>query len=78
MLALSFASFFIFVGFTYCIRDSFKFDNEIWWKARSSGETDSTAAKPADDDDLVELEKSNILLMGPTGSGKYSDPNLQK
>ncbi|KAG2241776.1 hypothetical protein Bca52824_096379 [Brassica carinata] len=36
---------------------------------RSSGETDSTAAKPADDD-LVELEKSNILLMGPTGSGK--------
>ncbi|RID69295.1 hypothetical protein BRARA_C01395 [Brassica rapa] len=37
---------------------------------RSSGETDSTAAKPADDDDLVELEKSNILLMGPTGSGK--------
>ncbi|WZY81367.1 hypothetical protein YC2023_027751 [Brassica napus] len=70
MLALSFASFSIFVGFTYCIRDSFKFDNEIWWKARSSGETDSTAAKPADDDDLVELEKSNILLMGPTGSGK--------
>ncbi|KAH0889062.1 hypothetical protein HID58_051491 [Brassica napus] len=37
---------------------------------RSSGENDSTAAKPADDDDLVELEKSNILLMGPTGSGK--------
>ncbi|KAJ0261704.1 CLP protease regulatory subunit CLPX1 [Hirschfeldia incana] len=37
---------------------------------RSSGETDSTEAKPADDDDLVELEKSNILLMGPTGSGK--------
>ncbi|CAN7031160.1 unnamed protein product [Brassica oleracea var. botrytis] len=36
---------------------------------RSTGETDSTAAKPADDD-LVELEKSNILLMGPTGSGK--------
>ncbi|CAH8389408.1 unnamed protein product [Eruca vesicaria subsp. sativa] len=37
---------------------------------RASGETDSTAAKPADEDDLVELEKSNILLMGPTGSGK--------
>ncbi|KAG2297047.1 hypothetical protein Bca4012_001518 [Brassica carinata] len=37
---------------------------------RSSGETDSTAAKPAADDDMVELEKSNILLMGPTGSGK--------
>lgn len=36
---------------------------------RSAGETDSTAAKPADDD-MVELEKSNILLMGPTGSGK--------
>lgn len=37
-------------------------------EARSTGETDSTAAKPADDD-MVELEKSNILLMGPTGSG---------
>ncbi|KAF8114852.1 hypothetical protein N665_0033s0042 [Sinapis alba] len=36
---------------------------------RSSGETDSTAGKPSDDD-MVELEKSNILLMGPTGSGK--------
>ncbi|KFK26956.1 hypothetical protein AALP_AA8G315200 [Arabis alpina] len=40
---------------------------------RSTGEAeaeaDSTAAKPADDD-MVELEKSNILLMGPTGSGK--------
>ncbi|XP_010442896.1 PREDICTED: CLP protease regulatory subunit CLPX1, mitochondrial isoform X1 [Camelina sativa] len=36
---------------------------------RSTGETESTAAKPADDD-MVELEKSNILLMGPTGSGK--------
>ncbi|ESQ43169.1 hypothetical protein EUTSA_v10013106mg [Eutrema salsugineum] len=36
---------------------------------RSTGETDSTTAKPADDD-MVELEKSNILLMGPTGSGK--------
>ena len=24
----------------------------------------------ADDDDNVELEKSNVLLMGPTGSGK--------
>uniref|UniRef100_A0A1J3IE31 ATP-dependent Clp protease ATP-binding subunit ClpX n=1 Tax=Noccaea caerulescens TaxID=107243 RepID=A0A1J3IE31_NOCCA len=36
---------------------------------RSTGETDSAAAKPADDD-MVELEKSNILLMGPTGSGK--------
>lgn len=23
-----------------------------------------------DDDDAVELEKSNVLLMGPTGSGK--------
>ena len=26
----------------------------------------------ADDDDNVELEKSNVLLMGPTGSGKAS------
>ncbi|KAL0728876.1 hypothetical protein Bca4012_024969 [Brassica carinata] len=35
----------------------------------STGETEGTAAKPADDD-MVELEKSNILLMGPTGSEK--------
>ncbi|MFS7937133.1 putative AAA+ ATPase domain, ATPase, AAA-type, core, Clp protease, ATP-binding subunit ClpX [Helianthus anomalus] len=31
---------------------------------------DKTNAMDDDDDDAVELEKSNILLMGPTGSGK--------
>ncbi|KAG2310475.1 hypothetical protein Bca52824_022032 [Brassica carinata] len=36
---------------------------------RSTGETEGTAAKPADDD-MVELEKSNILLMGQTGTWK--------
>ncbi|XP_071742622.1 CLP protease regulatory subunit CLPX3, mitochondrial-like isoform X2 [Rutidosis leptorrhynchoides] len=34
----------------------------------SGGESGST--KMDDDDDNVELEKSNVLLMGPTGSGK--------
>ncbi|XP_010520973.1 PREDICTED: CLP protease regulatory subunit CLPX1, mitochondrial [Tarenaya hassleriana] len=34
---------------------------------RSAGEPGSTTARG---DELVELEKSNILLMGPTGSGK--------
>lgn len=29
-----------------------------------------SAAQPLDDDDNVELDKSNVLLMGPTGSGK--------
>ncbi|EOA36610.1 hypothetical protein CARUB_v10011824mg [Capsella rubella] len=29
-----------------------------------------SAAQPIDDDDNVELDKSNVLLMGPTGSGK--------
>lgn len=38
-------------------------------RKRSAGEPGSTTAK-ATDDELVELEKSNILLMGPTGSGK--------
>lgn len=28
-----------------------------------------SAAQPLDDDDNVELDKSNVLLMGPTGSG---------
>lgn len=30
---------------------------------------DSGASEVLDDDDNVELEKSNVLLMGPTGSG---------
>ncbi|XP_019059461.1 PREDICTED: CLP protease regulatory subunit CLPX1, mitochondrial-like isoform X2 [Tarenaya hassleriana] len=36
---------------------------------RPAGESGSSTAK-ATDDEFVELEKSNILLMGPTGSGK--------
>ncbi|CAJ1952483.1 unnamed protein product [Sphenostylis stenocarpa] len=32
---------------------------------------DSEASEVLDDDDNVDLEKSNVLLMGPTGSGKY-------
>ena len=31
--------------------------------------TTRSAAQPLDDDDNVELDKSNVLLMGPTGSG---------
>ncbi|KAI7755328.1 hypothetical protein M8C21_033999, partial [Ambrosia artemisiifolia] len=36
---------------------------------RSGGETGGASIEDDDDDD-VELEKSNVLLMGPTGSGK--------
>ncbi|KAJ1379481.1 P-loop containing nucleoside triphosphate hydrolase [Sesbania bispinosa] len=36
---------------------------------KGSGE-DSGISEGLDDDDHVELEKSNVLLMGPTGSGK--------
>jgi hypothetical protein len=35
-------------------------------------ESDSSTS----DIDMVELEKSNILVMGPTGSGTCSDPLL--
>lgn len=31
-----------------------------------------SVAEPIDDDDNVELDKSNVLLMGPTGSGMTS------
>lgn len=34
-----------------------------------SAGVDSENHAEGDDDDNVELEKSNILLMGPTGSG---------
>lgn len=37
-------------------------------QARPAGDTVNSKAD-AVDDDKVELEKSNILLMGPTGSG---------
>lgn len=40
----------------------------VW--ARPTGDTVNNKAD-AVDDDKVELEKSNILLMGPTGSGNY-------
>ncbi|GAB4858484.1 hypothetical protein Ancab_009958 [Ancistrocladus abbreviatus] len=40
---------------------------EIMWKARQSGDLDNGKANMTDDEP-VELEKSNILLMGPTGS----------
>ncbi|KAI4351910.1 hypothetical protein L6164_006211 [Bauhinia variegata] len=33
-------------------------------------EADSGTSEALDDDDNVDLEKSNVLLMGPTGSGK--------
>ncbi|CAL1414136.1 unnamed protein product [Linum trigynum] len=36
---------------------------------KGSGE-ESSSPNAIDDDDNVELEKSNVLLMGPTGSGK--------
>ncbi|TKY74090.1 ATP-dependent Clp protease ATP-binding subunit ClpX [Spatholobus suberectus] len=35
-----------------------------------AGDSDKNVKADAVDDDRVELEKSNILLMGPTGSGK--------
>ncbi|XP_019417485.1 PREDICTED: CLP protease regulatory subunit CLPX1, mitochondrial isoform X1 [Lupinus angustifolius] len=35
-----------------------------------AGDSSNGIASAIDDDDRVELEKSNILLMGPTGSGK--------
>jgi len=44
----------------------------IIWNVRPAGDSniDGKADVVVDDDDDVELEKSNILLMGPTGSGK--------
>lgn len=37
-------------------------------KVRSAGSTDGDKTEGTDDEN-IELEKSNILLMGPTGSG---------
>ncbi|PWA85129.1 CLP protease regulatory subunit X [Artemisia annua] len=37
---------------------------------KSAGHSRDDKKNTMDDDDAVELEKSNILLMGPTGSGK--------
>jgi len=39
-------------------------------KLRSAGDSHNGEAT-VNDTDAVELEKSNILLMGPTGSGIY-------
>uniref|UniRef100_A0A2P2KUL2 ATP-dependent Clp protease ATP-binding subunit clpX-like n=1 Tax=Rhizophora mucronata TaxID=61149 RepID=A0A2P2KUL2_RHIMU len=36
---------------------------------KKESEAKSGIGKAIDDDDDVELEKSNVLLMGPTGSG---------
>lgn len=44
---------------------------------RPAGELGSESGDPVDDD-IVELEKSNILLMGPTGSGNLLLPYLQQ
>lgn len=38
------------------------------WKVRPVGDSVNDKTDAADDES-VELEKSNILLMGPTGSG---------
>lgn len=38
----------------------------ITWKVRPAEDADAV-----DEDDTVELEKSNILVMGPTGSGNF-------
>jgi ATP-dependent Clp protease ATP-binding subunit ClpX len=40
---------------------------------RSAGDT-SESDSCTSDTDMVELEKSNILVMGPTGSGTCFDP----
>lgn len=44
--------------------------------ARSGAE--SGIPNKVDDDDKVELEKSNVLLMGPTGSGIFLLKHLEK
>ena len=38
-----------------------------WWLSRGSG---LITDEEDDDGDSVELEKSNVLLLGPTGSGE--------
>lgn len=37
--------------------------------ANTRSGAESRTSEAIDDDDNVELEKSNVLLMGPTGSG---------
>lgn len=40
------------------------------WEVRPAGDSSSFGVETVDDDN-VELEKSNILVMGPTGSGNF-------
>jgi len=63
MLLLSCTCFTLFFIFLYVL---------TIWNVRHAGDSniDGKADAVVDDDDDVELEKSNILLMGPTGSGK--------
>lgn len=42
-----------------------------WLNTRSGAES-TKAEIDNDDNDSVELEKSNVLLLGPTGSGRIS------
>lgn len=56
----------LLIVFRYCF-----FHVLTIWNVRPAGDSsDDGKADIAVDDDRVELEKSNILLMGPTGSGK--------
>lgn len=41
------------------------------WEARCNADSGNEKAETMDEEE-VELEKSNILLMGPTGSGNFS------
>lgn len=41
----------------------------VYWKLTWWTLNTRSAAQPIDEDDNVELDKSNVLLMGPTGSG---------
>lgn len=53
----------------YCF---FSFHVLTIWNVRPAGDSSNDVKTDVvdDDDEEVELEKSNILLMGPTGSGK--------
>lgn len=45
---------------------------KVWWVSHTrSGGAEVGSVEQPDNDDNVELEKSNVLLMGPTGSGKF-------
>ena len=42
----------------------------VWDKEEDFDESDSSSSSDDDDESLIELEKSNVLLFGPTGCGK--------